>query len=90
MSLRPGRRGRSTAPDAVVILGALTSLAGYLLPWFRMQSGYAYLDGVAELPFGIGLPVPALGLGLLLVGAVRAVVRTTITSAAAGSVAATE
>ena len=153
--------GLRPAPDAVVVLGALTSLAGYLLPWFRMQSGYAwsfsgwtyaslssgggwtlitfgwlalalvagvwartspaaamtavvgtvgglvfaltvvaasfaafrdrgYLNWVAELPFGIGLPVLALGLGLLLAGAVRAVVRTTITSAAAGSAAATE
>jgi hypothetical protein len=30
------------APDALIIFAALLSLAGYLLPWFKEQSGYSW------------------------------------------------
>ncbi|WP_343446814.1 hypothetical protein [Micromonospora schwarzwaldensis] len=36
------------------------------------------INWIAELPFGIGLPVMATGFGLLVAGAVRAVVRSTV------------
>ena len=145
----PAAAGLRPAPDPLVILGSLLSLAGYLLPWFRLQSGYAWsfsgwtyaslstgggwtlitfgwiglalvagvwarasagaaltvvvgavaglmfalavvavsfaefrdrgsLNWVGEMPFGVGLPLMAAGFGLLLAGAIRAVVRTTI------------
>lgn len=136
------------SPDGLVVTGALIGLAGYLLPWFKIQSGYSWsfsgwayaslssgggwtlltvawlaaaliaglrarvsasaavtavvagvgallfalavvaasfaefrggvgsINWIAELPFGIGLPVLALGLGLLLAGGMRAMVRT--------------
>lgn len=135
------------APDGLVLTGALLSLAGYLLPWFRVQSGYSWsfsgwayaslssgggwtlitfgwlgvaliaalwarrsataaltavvsgvggqvfalvvvaasfaefrgargsINWIADLPFGIGLPVLALGLGLLVGGGMRAMIR---------------
>ena len=139
--------GLRPAPDAAVVVGALLSLAGYLLPWFRLQSGYSWsfsgwayaslstgggwtlitfvwiavaliaglwarrssgaamvavvgaicglffalavvavsfaefrergsLNWVGEMPFGVGLPVLAAGLGLAVAGGVRAIVRT--------------
>ena len=34
--------GLRPAPDPLVVLGALVSTAGYLLPWFRLQDGYAW------------------------------------------------
>ncbi|MEU4564117.1 hypothetical protein AB0F72_37540 [Actinoplanes sp. NPDC023936] len=139
VSLRP-------APDALIIGGSLVALAGYLLPWFRLQDGYAWSfsgwtyaslstgggwtlvtfgwlavaliaglwarssqgaavtaltcaiggmmfallvvavsfaqfpeqgssNWVGEIPFDVGLPVMALGFGLLVAGGVRAVVR---------------
>jgi hypothetical protein len=140
--------GVRPAPDAAIVLGALLSLAGYLLPWFRLQSGYSWsfsgwayaslstgggwtlinfvwitvtliaglwarrssgaatvavvggicglffalavvavsfaefreqgsLNWVGEMPFDVGLPVLAAGLGLVVAGGVRAIVRTT-------------
>jgi hypothetical protein len=30
------------APDGLIVVGALVSLAGYLLPWFKVQSGYSW------------------------------------------------
>lgn len=138
--------GLRPAPDPIVIAGALVSLAGYLLPWFKISeryrwwiSGWGYtsvdsgggwtlltivlllvaavagvwargsvapamialVSGVAgmlfavfvvaasfarfpdrstvnwvgEMPFGLGLPLMALGMGTLLAGAGYAVVR---------------
>ena len=144
----PAQNSFRPAPDGLVVLGALLSLAGYLLPWFRIQSGYSWSfsgwayaslssgggwtlitlgwlavalvaalwarasaaaaltavvagvgglvfalavvaasfaefrggvgssNWIAELPFGIGLPILALGLGLLLGGGMRAMIRT--------------
>jgi hypothetical protein len=34
--------GLRPAPDPIVLSGSLISLAGYLLPWFKLQSGYAW------------------------------------------------
>lgn len=146
--------GLRPAPDATVIAGALVSLGGYVLPWFRLQNGYEWsfsgwayaslstgggwtlitfgwlavaliagvwarassgaamtavvgavgalvfalsvvavsfvefpeqgsLNWVGKMPFGIGLPLLALGLGVLFAGAVRAVVRTAASEATA-------
>ncbi|AGL21486.1 hypothetical protein [Actinoplanes sp. N902-109] len=130
------------APDAGIIVGVVLTVAGYLLPWFRLESrfewwysGWRYLSegagwtwwvfvwlalaligglwagnslgaataavvgtvaaavfivstvafsfaqydidaGISwakDMPFGIGLPVLAVGLGLLLANGVRAI-----------------
>jgi hypothetical protein len=139
--------GLRPAPDPAIVVGALLALAGYLLPWFREQQGYAWsysgwtyaslstgggwtlitlfwlalplvaglwarsssgaaltalvgtvaasffasavvavsfaefreqgsINWIGSLPFDVGLPVLAAGLGLLVAGGVRAVVRT--------------
>ena len=153
VSLRP-------APDGLIIFGASLGLCGYLLPWFRMQSGYAWsfsgleyaslssgggwtlftfawlavaliagmwarasmgaaitaivgavgalmfalvvvaasfaefreqgsINWIAELPFGVGLPVMAAGFGVLLAAGVRAIARITVATAIAAHPAGT-
>lgn len=37
-----GLAGLRPAPDGLAVAGALLAAAGYLLPWFRMQPGYAW------------------------------------------------
>jgi hypothetical protein len=146
--------GRSLfAVDGGMLVATLLTLAGYLLPWFRKGSGYAWsfsgwayaslsdgggwtlltfgwlllaggaallagrsvaaamtgvvaavgtlvislavvaasfavvgeqtaLNPVAQLPFGVGLPVLATGLGLLLATSCRAIVRGIVREAA--------
>ena len=137
-------RGLRPAPDAVIVVGGLAALAGYLLPWFRISdsydwwfSGWEYaalssgggwtlitigwlvlaigaggwaraepaaamtalvtgvaglvfalavvavslgampdrdsLNWVGQMPFGIGLPLMAVGFGLLLAASARAI-----------------
>ena len=64
MSFRP-------APDGLVVAGALLSLAGYLLPWFKLQSGYSWSFsgwGYATLSTGGGWTLVTFAwLGLALV-----------------------
>jgi hypothetical protein len=69
------RRVAAAMTGVVAAVGALFTSLAVVAASFATLGEQSALNPVAQVPFGIGLPVLAAGLGLLLATSIRAVVR---------------
>ncbi|MEU6021427.1 hypothetical protein ACGFIK_07685 [Micromonospora sp. NPDC048871] len=74
-ALWAGRSVVAAMTGVVAAIGTLVTALAVVAASFAMLGEQSSLDSVAERPFGAGLPIMAVGIGLLLATSCRAIVR---------------